>query len=115
MGNFLALARQRPAERRRVVLNEVIREVLDIVSYPLRMDGVDVVLDLDPELPVLIGDPHQLHQVVLNLVTNAQDAMRGTDGPRMMVVSSSFAELFSLGSMPRSSSPRNSPPTSEAP
>ena len=90
VGNFLALARQRPPERRRVALNEVVREVLDIVTYPLRMDGVDVVLDLDPDLPVLIGDPHQLHQVVLNLVTNAQDAMRGTDGPRMMVVSSSF-------------------------
>jgi PAS domain S-box-containing protein len=90
VGNFLALARQRPPERRRVVLNEVIREALDIVSYPLRMDGVDVVLDLDPDLPVLFGDPHQLHQVVVNLVTNAQDAMRGTDGPRMMVVSSSF-------------------------
>jgi PAS domain S-box-containing protein len=92
VGNFLALARQRPPERRRVALNEVVREVLDIVTYPLRMDGVDVVLDLDPELPVLVGDPHQLHQVVLNLITNAQDAMRGADGPRMMVVATSFDE-----------------------
>jgi two-component system NtrC family sensor kinase len=92
VGNFLALARQRPPERRRVALNEVVREVLDIVTYPLRMDGVDVVLDLDPELPILVGDPHQLHQVVLNLMTNAQDAMRGTDGPRMMVVGTSFDE-----------------------
>ena len=90
VGNFLALARQRPPERRRVALNEIVREALDIVAYPLRMDGVDVVVDLDPELPILVGDPHQLHQVVLNLVTNAQDAMRGTDGPRMMVVSTSF-------------------------
>jgi PAS domain S-box-containing protein len=90
VGNFLALARQRPPERRRVALNEVVREVLDIVTYPLRMDGVDVVLDLDPELPVLVGDPHQLHQVVLNLITNAQDAMRGRDGPRMMVVATSY-------------------------
>jgi PAS domain S-box-containing protein len=90
VGNFLALARQRPPERRRVVLNEVVREVLDIVTYPLRMDGVDVVLDLDAGLPVVVGDPHQLHQVVLNLITNAQDAMRGVEGPRMMVVATSF-------------------------
>jgi len=90
VGNFLALARQRPPERRRVALNEVVRQALDIVTYPLRMDGVDVVLDLDPDLPVLVGDPHQLHQVVLNLITNAQDAMRGTDGPRMMVVTTAF-------------------------
>jgi CheY-like chemotaxis protein len=93
VGNFLALARQRPAERRRVALNEVVRGVVDIVTYPLRMDGVDVVLDLDPELPILVGDPHQLHQVVLNLITNAQDAMRGRDGPRMMVVATSFAPV----------------------
>jgi PAS domain S-box-containing protein len=90
VGNFLALARQRPPERRRVALNEIVREALDIVAYPLRMDGVDVVVDLDPELPILVGDPHQLHQVVLNLVTNAQDAMRGMEGPKMMVVSTSF-------------------------
>jgi PAS domain S-box-containing protein len=90
VGNFLALARQRPPERRRVALNEIVREALDIVAYPLRMDGVEVVVDLDPELPILVGDPHQLHQVVLNLITNAQDAMRGTDGPKMMVVSTSF-------------------------
>jgi len=90
VGNFLALARQRPPERRRVALNEIVREALDIVAYPLRMDGVDVVVDLDAELPILVGDPHQLHQVVLNLVTNAQDAMRGTDGPKMMVVSTSY-------------------------
>jgi len=90
VGNFLALARQRPPERSRLDLNEVVREVLDIVSYPLRMDGVDVVLDLHADIPVLMGDPHQLHQVVLNLITNAQDAMHATEGPRMMVVSTSF-------------------------
>src|SRR6185503_16461217 len=65
----------------------------DIVSYPLRMDGVDVVLDLDPELPIVVGDPHQLHQVALNLMTNAQDAMRGREGPRMLVVATSFDEV----------------------
>jgi len=93
VGNFLALARQRPPERRRVDLNEIVREVVDIVSYPLRMDGVDVVLDLDPELPIVVGDPHQLHQVALNLMTNAQDAMRGREGPRMLVVATSFDEV----------------------
>ena len=76
--NFLALARQQPPERHRLVLNAVVREAVELLAYELRTDNVEVVLDLAEGLPILWGDAHQLHQVVVNLVANAHQAMRGS-------------------------------------
>jgi len=73
--NFLALARHRPMERERVDLNRIVRETIELMAYPLRVDGVQVTLDAAPDLPALWADPAQLHQVVLNLVCNAHQAM----------------------------------------
>jgi len=84
--NFLALARQQPPERRTVHLNAVVQEALELVGYLLRVDDVVVTLDLAQGLPTLWADPHQLHQVVVNLVTNAHQAMRGSSLPRRLTL-----------------------------
>jgi len=83
--NFLALARQHPPERQRVLLGQIVRETVELVSYPLRVDGVDVTLDLD-DVPPLWADPHQLQQVLLNLLTNAHHAVRVVAAPRAITV-----------------------------
>jgi PAS domain S-box-containing protein len=75
--NFLALARQYPPEHQEVRLDEVIHGALELLAYHLRVDNVEVTLDMARGLPVLWADPHQLHQVLVNLVTNAHYAMRG--------------------------------------
>jgi signal transduction histidine kinase len=80
--NFLALARQRPPERADMRLNQVVRGAVELLAYELRTDGIDVVLDLADDVPVLWADSHQLHQVVVNLVANAHQAMRGNRGAR---------------------------------
>ncbi|OLC17136.1 MAG: hypothetical protein AUH29_03225 [Candidatus Rokubacteria bacterium 13_1_40CM_69_27] len=80
--NFLALARQRQPERQHVDLNGIVRAVVELVAYPLRVDNVDVALELAPDLPVLWADEHQLHQVVVNLITNAHHALRQVEGSR---------------------------------
>ena len=84
--NFVALARQRPPTRQEVRLNQVVLEAVELVSYSLHLDDVEVALDLAPDLPPIWGDPHQLHQVVVNLVTNAHHAMRDTAPPRRLVM-----------------------------
>src|SRR5919109_1280062 len=84
VNNFLALARQRPPERQLVQLNTVVREAVELLAYPLRVDSVEVVFALADELPVLRADAHQLHQVVVNLVANAHQAMREVPGPRRL-------------------------------
>jgi two-component system NtrC family sensor kinase len=88
--NFLALARQNPPERSRVALNQVVQEALELVAYTLRVDGVEVQLDLSNDLPALWADAHQLHQVVVNLITNAHHALRGSPAPRRVTVTTQY-------------------------
>jgi signal transduction histidine kinase len=85
--NFLALARQRPPERTRVHLGQLVQEAMELIIYPLRVDNVDVQVDLADSLPAVWADPHQLQQVVINLVTNAHHAMRQTPPPRRLTLS----------------------------
>jgi two-component system NtrC family sensor kinase len=85
--NFLALARQHPPERESVRLNQVVRDALELLAYQLRVDSVQVHLDLADELPVLWADGHQLHQVIVNLISNAYQAMRESPGPRRLAIS----------------------------
>jgi PAS domain S-box-containing protein len=91
VNNFLALARQRPPERHPVQVNTVVREAVELLAYPLRVDSVEVVWVLAEELPVLRADAHQLHQVVVNLVANAHQAMREVAGPRRLTVATGVA------------------------
>lgn len=88
--NFLALARQRPLERGSVALNQVVEEAVELLAYPLRVDDVQVTLDLTPDVPPIWADPHQLHQVVVNLVTNAHQAMRGSAPPCRLTITTRF-------------------------
>jgi two-component system NtrC family sensor kinase len=83
---FLALARRQAPQRQRLPLNMVVQEALEMLGYPLRVDGVQVTLRLADDLPMLHADPHQLHQVVVNLLSNAHQAMRGTLGPPRLTV-----------------------------
>jgi CheY-like chemotaxis protein len=84
--NFLAFARQTPPQRTEVALNAVVEEAMELLTYTLRVDDVDVELHLDNHLPLLWADPHQLHQVVVNLVTNAHQALRETAPPRQLTL-----------------------------
>jgi CheY-like chemotaxis protein len=82
--NFLAFARQSPPQRTDVALNAVVEEAMKLLTYTLQVDDVDIQLHLDDNLPPLWADPHQLHQVVVNLVTNAHQALRETAPPRQL-------------------------------
>jgi signal transduction histidine kinase/sensor domain CHASE-containing protein/putative methionine-R-sulfoxide reductase with GAF domain/ActR/RegA family two-component response regulator len=84
--NFLALARQTPPQRSGAELNTIVREAMELLTYALQVDDIEVQLHLEDQLPSLWADPHQLHQVVVNLVTNAHQALRETLPPRPLTI-----------------------------
>ncbi|HYG89589.1 MAG TPA: PAS domain S-box protein [Azospirillum sp.] len=83
---FLAMARKKPQERGPVRLDTVIEGVLEILAYGLRTSGIEVERALDPTLPPVFGDGDQLHQVIMNLIVNAQQALQGHPPPRRLRV-----------------------------
>ncbi len=87
--SFLAMARQKAPERARLDANDLARSALELTGYGLRMAGIDIVQHLDPGLPPLDCDGDQLSQVLLNLLVNAQHALEGSDGPRVLTIATS--------------------------
>jgi PAS domain S-box-containing protein len=73
--NLLTFARKGPAERSRLDLNDLVQRTLLLMSYDLRLRDVETQLELPDDLPEVIGDRHALQQVVLNLLTNAAQAV----------------------------------------
>ncbi|MDI4656788.1 PAS domain S-box protein [Xanthobacter autotrophicus] len=85
--SFLDMARQREAERRATNLADVAREAVELLGYNMRASGVRVSLAIEPGLPRLMLDAGQIHQVLLNLLVNAQQALEETAGERRVTVS----------------------------
>lgn len=70
-----------------VNLNEAAEEVIAICAHDLQRRRIALSVNLDPALPVVVGDRIQLQQVILNLVLNAADAIGDADGrPRQIVI-----------------------------
>jgi two-component system NtrC family sensor kinase len=87
---FLTLARPHPPERVAVALNTLVAETVELLAYAFQVDNVVVHLHLDDQVPPLWGDPHQVQQVLLNLLTNAQQALRTAPGVREVILTTQY-------------------------
>jgi PAS domain S-box-containing protein len=76
--SLLAFARKRKPERVETDLNLVVKAALQLKDYDLRTSGIRVEEHLGKELLPVFADPHQLQQVLLNILNNAQDAVLAT-------------------------------------
>jgi two-component system NtrC family sensor kinase len=71
-------------------INAIIEAVLDgLKGRVLALENVEVVRDLNPDLPAIMVDPNQIRQVFLNLINNAGDAI---SGPGKITVSSETSD-----------------------
>jgi two-component system, NtrC family, sensor kinase len=79
VGDLLGFSRQIESKMEEMDLNQSIEEVLHLVRHTFKQHWVDIEADLEPVLPLIIGDREKLKQVWINLLNNAFDAI-GEDG-----------------------------------
>jgi two-component system cell cycle sensor histidine kinase/response regulator CckA len=84
--NLLTFARKRQSTRALVDLNEIVRETLNLRAYEQRITNISVIPALAAGLPSVFADGHQVKQVLLNLLMNAEQAMLGANGRGTIVI-----------------------------
>ncbi len=75
VSDFLAFAQPRPLELKRVVANDLVKKVVDLVTPEVVERGISLTVDLDHGAGTIKVDPPQFRQVLLNLLRNAMEAM----------------------------------------
>jgi signal transduction histidine kinase len=83
--NLLAFARRQTAARVPQDVTELVQRVLSLRTYEFRLNSVELVAEFDEWLPPVVADGSQLQQALLNLILNAERAMRGRATRRLTV------------------------------
>jgi two-component system NtrC family sensor kinase len=79
--NLLSVARQTPPQHEPLQINDLLRRTILLRAYDFANSGLEVKEKFHDPLPEIVGDPHQLQQVFLNILNNSYDAVRETGEP----------------------------------
>ncbi len=89
--HLLSFARKHAPEQKAVDINNLVRESIELKAYDLKVNNITVETRLKAGLPLTMADPHQMQQVFLNLITNAEQAMLEGQGSGRIVISTGIS------------------------
>jgi signal transduction histidine kinase len=75
VNNLLAFARHRESKKRYTNVNDTLQKSLALRAYELKPGNIEVVTKLAPNLPKIMVDSHQIQEVFLNIILNAEQSM----------------------------------------
>jgi two-component system, NtrC family, sensor kinase len=86
--NLLQFSRRKEPVTEPVSLAPLLQTTIDLVKYDFSTSGIDLIQHVPTSLPSVFGDPNQLQQVFLNLITNARQAMESQKNGRLLIEAS---------------------------
>ncbi|MEE8471260.1 MAG: PAS domain S-box protein [Dehalococcoidia bacterium] len=89
--NLLSFARRHKPEKILVSVNDIIEKSLELHSYRMKVNNIAISMELNSDLPRTMADFHQMQQVFVNLITNAEHAMTAANGKGMLSIKSQKA------------------------
>jgi PAS domain S-box-containing protein len=87
--NLLSFARQKPPRREPLEVNSVLQQTVRLRTYDFANHGVEIREQYQQDLPIVLGDPHELQQVFLNILNNAYDAVHEAKRPGKIEIETS--------------------------
>lgn len=84
--NLVSFARKHKQEKSLMSINEALENTLVLREYEMRVNNLKVVRELQPDLPQTVADFHEMQQVFLNVIINAEQAMSEAHGQGTLVV-----------------------------
>jgi len=90
--NLLSFARKQESVKVPVSVNDSLEATIQLRSYELGLENIEIEMDLAPDLPLALADSQQLQQVFLNLLINAEYAIREAGGEGRVVIRSQVDE-----------------------
>jgi len=85
--DMLSFSKEREPSIQDTNLNQVVRDVVELVNGQLKEKGVQLETHLDENLPVVAADPEGIHRALLNILSNALDAVEEKPNPKVVVQS----------------------------
>jgi PAS domain S-box-containing protein len=89
-----SIAKKGESKRQLVDVNELLREMITLLGNEASRNSISIRTDLDPDLPKVLAV--QVQQVIMNLILNSVDAMKGVDRKRELVIRSQRADNHQL-------------------
>ena len=86
------LVKKEPGQREPIYINSIINDAIGLINSEIILRNTVIKLDLHPNIPVVDGDPIQIQQVMINLLTNALDAMDDQPADARTIVISARSE-----------------------
>jgi signal transduction histidine kinase len=86
--DMLSYSKEREPGLEPTDVNAVVRDVVELMQPRAQERKVELTVRLDPSLPVVQADPEGIHRALLNVVTNALDAVEEAVPPRVLVTTS---------------------------
>lgn len=80
VSNLLAFVRREDTRRDLVDVNQALRGLGEMLAYQMQAENVRLAFEYSNDLPPVAGDLHQLQQVFLNVINNAQQALHAWRG-----------------------------------
>jgi PAS domain S-box-containing protein len=86
VNNLLAFVRRQPQEKQPININEGIQKALELRTYEQKMKNIRVDVQLDPDLPLVLGNSFRLQQVFTNIIINAEFFMYEEHGKGTLTI-----------------------------
>ncbi len=92
--NLLTFARRREPAKEYSNINDIVQRALELRAYELKTGNIEVALDLAPSLPEIMVDFHQIQEVFLNIILNAEQVMIEANGGGKLTIKTGEIEDY---------------------